>query len=99
MKETDTQGMLSPLANVYPPLPSSCQYPSPVASDPYGFPGYGQYSGMLVYQMPQMSRSYGIGRGGGAGGMQWMIRGACLFCESTEHQIKNCQKMKLAKTK
>ena len=37
VKETDTRGMLSPLANVYPPLPSSYQYPSPVASDPYGF--------------------------------------------------------------
>ena len=37
VKETDTRGMLSPLANVYPPLPSSYQYPSPVAPDPYGF--------------------------------------------------------------
>ena len=37
VKETDTRGMLSPLANVHPPLPSSYQYPSPVASDPYGF--------------------------------------------------------------
>ena len=49
MKETDTQGMLSPLENVYPPLPSSYQYPSPVALDLYGFPGYGQYSGMPMY--------------------------------------------------
>ena len=48
LKETDTRGMLSPLANVYPPLPSSYQYPSPVASGPYGFPGYGQYSGMPI---------------------------------------------------
>ena len=37
VKETDTRGMLFPLANVYPPLPSSYQYPSPVASDPYVF--------------------------------------------------------------
>ena len=49
LKETDTRGMLSPLSNLYPPLPSSYQYPSPVASGPYGFPGYGQYSGMPMW--------------------------------------------------
>ena len=48
VKETDTRGMLSPLENVYPPLPSSYQYPSPGASDLYGFPGYGQYSGVPI---------------------------------------------------
>ena len=50
-----------------------------------------------MFQMPQMSRSYGLGRG--TGGRQWMTRGTCLFSESTEHQVKYCQKMKLAKTK
>ena len=54
MNETDTRGMLSPFANVYPPLTSTYQYPSAVASGPYGFPGYGQHSGMPMYQMPQM---------------------------------------------
>ena len=49
-----------------------------------------------MYQMLQMSRSYGIGRG--TGGRQWRTRGACLFCDSTEHQVKDCHKMKGAKT-
>ena len=47
--------------------------------------------------MPQMSRSYGIGRG--AGGRQWMTKEGMLIFEATEHQVKDCQKMKLAKTK
>ena len=64
---TDNLGMIFPLANVhvYPPLPSSCQYSSPVASSSYGFQYYGKYPGMPVYPMPQMLRPYGMDRGTG----------------------------------
>ena len=94
VSETDTRVPVSHLANLYPSLPSTgYQYPSHIPSAPYGFQYPGQYPGMPMYQSPP----YAMGRG--AAGRQWRARGACLFCESTEHQVKDCQKMKLAKSK
>lgn len=95
--ETDTRPTASPLANVYPPMPSTYHYPTPVAPGPYGLQYPGQYAGMPPYHMSYLARPYGMGRG--TGGRQWRARGACLFCESTDHQVKDCQKMKLAKSK
>ena len=94
VSETDTRVPVSHLANLYPPLLSTgYQYPSHIPSAPYGFQYPGQYPGMPMYQ----SRPYAMGRR--AAWKQWRARGACLFCESTEHQVKDCQKMKLAKSK
>ena len=67
-----------PLANVYTQLPSSSQYSSPVASGLYGSQYYGQYPGMTVHPMLQMSRPYGKGRV--PGGRQWRARGYACFC-------------------
>ena len=94
VSDTDTRVPVSHLANLYHQLPSTgYQYPSHIPSAPYGFQYPGQFPGMPMYQ----SRPYAMGRG--AAGRQWRARGACLFCESTEHQVKDCQKMKLAKSK
>ena len=50
--------MVSPLANVYPPMPSTYYCPTPVAPGPYELQYPGQYAGM-----PYMARTYGMGRG------------------------------------
>ena len=54
-----------PAGYVYPPLPSSFHYSSPVGPGLYGFLYYGQYLDMPVHQMPQVPRLYGTCRGTG----------------------------------
>ena len=95
MTETETRATMSPLTNLYPPLPATgYQYPSPFPTTSFGFQYPGQYAGMPMYQMP---RPYSMGKG--AVGRQWRAKGPCHFCDSTDHLVKDCQKMKLAKHK
>ena len=81
--------MISPLANVYPPFPNY-NYQGYPGSQPFGFPWYAQQG-----QFGQRRR--GVGNISMA--RPWRPRGACLFCESMDHQVRDCEKMKLAKGK
>ena len=79
------------------PLPSTgYQYPIYIFPASYGFQYPGKYPDMLMYQLPKLPWPYAMGRGAAWG--QWRARVACLFCASTKHQVKDCQKMKLAKS-
>ena len=73
----------SVLSNLYPPMP---MYPYP----PYGYPYMSQFGGGYRPYRPRGQRPYQRQNAG---------RGACLFCESTTHYVKDCDLMKQAKTK
>ncbi|CAG2195340.1 unnamed protein product [Mytilus edulis] len=79
----------SPLHNLYPPYQAPCMYPynaMPYLQPPYPGGFNNNYRG----------RPRNSGNFGNSGIRQ---RGACLFCESTSHQIRDCDKMKAAKGK
>lgn len=80
---------VSPLANAYqqPPLPPQYCFPP-------GFSGWPQ-AGMFPFPNSYQSsrRSFGNRTG------QFRPRGNCYFCNSPEHSVRDCEKMKSAKNK
>ncbi|CAG2201386.1 unnamed protein product [Mytilus edulis] len=88
-KDTTPKPEDSPLHNLYPPYQAPCMYPynaMPYLQPPYPGGFNNNYRG----------RPRNSGNFGNSGIRQ---RGACLFCESTSHQIRDCDKMKAAKGK
>lgn len=86
----------SPLVNLYPPIPQA-QYVPPGSLQPPFFPFFN-------HGMQNFSPNYGSYRNARPTGFRpsysgFRPRGACLWCNSTAHQIKDCEKMKLAKEK
>lgn len=78
----------SPLNNLYLYQVPSMMYPSA-----QGYcPGYTQFGGSGYFVNPGF-------RSGKAGTFRqgYGPRGACLFCESITHQVKDCEKMKATK--
>ena len=80
----------SPLANAYPPAPYMPSYMMPQ------MPNGWQHSGMFPFgtgMYPQGPRRFTPRTS------QWRPRGNCYFCNSSEHSVKDCEKMKNAKGK
>lgn len=79
---------VSPLNNLYQYQAPSMMYPSA----PGYFPGYPQFGGSGYF----FNQDFRSGRAG-TFRQGFRPRGACLFCESAHHQVKDCKKMKVAK--
>ena len=79
----------SPLTNLYPPYHAQMMYPMFPGAYP-GAPNFGAMGGGYNNQGYRRSSPYR---------QNFRPRGACLFCESTSHQVKDCDKMKAAKGK
>ncbi|XP_033730384.1 uncharacterized protein LOC117319740 [Pecten maximus] len=97
-----TQTTLSPLDNLYVtlPLPGADLAPMPFPLQQHPNPMYGSYRGYVQQGYGQQGYGQGYGQGyrnyrrGGFRHPGQRPRGACLVCDSTAHQVRDCPKVK-----